>query len=277
MSPHGKRRPLGLGLALLISHAAAATGLSSSFGSDQAEASAFVIAGGREAVTLGVAGKDLQRARLHGVGTAPRDSVVDPVSRLVVFRAGGGLGNGLRLAAVAPTGGVLKDGSGNRTFQIRDRVKQVGGRYLPFTLLRLSASGAAPRPGTPLLDAAGRVAALAHQPAGEGMFYALPVEVVGRVLEDSRDGTVSKAWIGLVLNPEGGSTKVERVVAGSPAAEAGVRAGDVLREIGGRRLDDYGDAVNAFYLLRPGQTVRVKIRRGAGEVMLELTPRDGRS
>ena len=277
MIPPGKRRPLGLGLALLISHAAAAPSLSSSFGSPQAEASAFVVAGGREAVTLGVAGKDLQQARLLGAGAAPEVSVVDPVSRLVVFRARAGLGSGLSLAAAAPRAGILKDAEGKARYQIRDRVQQVGGRYLPFTLLRVTTNGAAPRPGTPLLDPAGRVVALAHQAAGDGLFYALPVEVVRRVLDDSRDGSVSKAWIGLVLNPESGSTKVERVVAGSPAAEAGVRAGDVLREIGGRRLEDYGDAVNAFYFMRPGQSVRLKVRRGSADVMLELTPRVARS
>lgn len=277
MSPLGKRRPLGLGLALLISHATAAPGLSSSFGSEQAEAAAFVVAGGREAVTLGVAGKDLQQARLHGAGAALDANVVDPVSRLVIFRARGGLGSGLPLAASAPAGGVLKDAGGKGSYQIRDRVEQVGGRYLPFTLLRLTTDGAPPKPGTPLLDAGGRVVALTHQSAGKGLFYALPVEVVRRVLDDSRDGRVSKAWIGLVLNPESGSTKVERVVAGSPAAQAGVRAGDVLSEIGGRRLSDYGDAVNAFYLLQPGRPVRVKVRRGSADVMLELIPRAARS
>ncbi|MCH7226315.1 S1C family serine protease [Haloferula sp. A504] len=277
MSPLGKRRPLGLGLALLITQASAAPGLSSSFGSNQAEAAAFVVAGGREVVTLGVAGKDLQQARLLGATAAMDGSVVDPVSRLVVFRARGNLGSGLPLAAVAPAGGVLKDAGGRGNYQIRDRVERVGGRYLPFTLLRLTTNGPPPRPGTPLLDAGGRVVALAHQPAGKGLFYALPVEVVRRVLDDSRDGRVSKAWIGLVLNPESGSTKVERVVAGSPAAEAGLRAGDVLTEIGGRRLADYGDAVNAFFLLQPERAVRVKVRRGSAEVMLELVPRSAES
>ncbi len=273
MSPVGKWRPFGLAMLLVSAVAVAAPVLDSEFGAGRGEASAFILQGGREAVTLGVAGKDLQKAGLIGATAPVADTVSDPVSRLVVFQARGVFGSGLPLAAAAPGGGVLRDVSGDGVFRIRDRVEQVGGRYLPFTLLRLTSAGSPPRPGTPLLDAGGRVAAVAHQPAGERTFYALPVEVVSRVLEDARDGEVSKVWLGLVLSPESRSTKVERVVEGSPAAQAGLRAGDVLQEMGGRRLDDYGDAVNAFYLLRPDRKIRVKVRRGAGDVVLELTPR----
>lgn len=272
MSPLGKWRSLGLGLLLALDGAVAAPLLGSDFGSGGEEAVAFVTQGGREVVTMGVAGKDLNRARLIGAAAPVAGTVVDPVSRLVVFQAQGSLGSGFQLLVQAPFGGVLKDPSGNVVYRIRDRVKQVGGRYLPFTLLRLTAPGAPPKVGTPLLDTSGRVAAVAHQSAGDRMFYALPVEVVRRVLDDSRDGQVSKSWLGLVLTPKGGTARVERVVEGSPADVAGVRAGDVLLEMGGRRLADYGDAVNAFYLLRPDQRVRVRIRRGSGEVVLELTP-----
>lgn len=264
---------MGLGVALFAGTACAGPVLRSGFGAADDEAAAFVLAGGREAVTLGVAGKNLDQARLVGAAEAASAPVADPVSRLVVFRASRVLGEGLPLASAAPGAGELREAGGGATHAIRERVEQVGGRYLPFTLLRLTAPGAPPKPGTPLLDAGGNVAAVAHQPAGGREFYALPVEVVRRVVEDARDGAVSKAWIGIVLKPESRSNRVERVVAGSPAAAAGARPGDVITEVGGRRVDDYGDAVNAFYLLRPGAAVKMKVRRGSAEVMLDLTPR----
>lgn len=251
--------------------------LRSGFGQENGEAVAFVVAGGREVVTLGVAGKDLASARLvdPGVNTARR--VEDPVSRLVIFLADASTGKGgLRLAARSPAGGVLKRPGEGEPLRVVGKVDQVGGRYLPFHLIKLKVSGEIPSPGTPLLDQAGRVAAVVHQPAGGDELFALPAEVVSRVLEDARDGEISRAWLGVTLQPGSGEARVERVVPGSPAEAAGMRPGDVIREISGLRIDGYGDAVNAFFLLRPERPTRVKVRRGSGDVVLEVTPGKGR-
>ncbi len=264
-------------MVLMVGSAAAEPVLTSRFGGSGDEAAAFVVAGGREVVTLGVAGTDLDRAALVGTSAAVSKTVADPVSRLVVFQSRGLASKGLNLASMAPAGGVLRGAGEGGEFRILGRTEEVGGRYLPFTLLRLSSEGAGPQPGTPLLDAGGRVVAVAHQAVNDEAFYALPVEVVRRVVEDARDGEVTKAWVGLILKPGSRSTRIERVVKGSPAETAGVRAGDVLREIAGKRVADYGDAVNAFFLLHPNRPVKVKVRRGAAEVMLELTPRPGGS
>jgi len=51
-----------------------------------------------------------------------------------------------------------------------------------------------------------------------------------------------------------------------------LKAGDVLVEVGGLRIADYGDAVNAFFLLRPGKTTRVKVKRESAEKVLEMVP-----
>jgi hypothetical protein len=240
------------------------------------EAAAFVVAGGREVVSLAVAGTDLGRIRLTGREDAPLERMADRVSRLVIFRFRDPVGKGLELAAVTPESGELVDRPGGRGFPIQRRVKRVeraGGAFLPFTMLRLGVTGPVPVAGTPLLDGSGRVAAVVHEPAGQGAIYAVPVEVLRRVLDDARDGVISKAWVGIVLDANRGGLRVLNVEAGSPAAHAGVRVGDILQEIAGHRLSDYGDAVNALYLLIPGEPVWIKVRRGAGEVMLGMEPR----
>jgi S1-C subfamily serine protease len=48
--------------------------------------------------------------------------------------------------------------------------------------------------------------------------------------------------------------------------------GEVLLEVGSRRLVDYADAVNAFYFLRPGVVTAVRLRRGKQEFGVSLTP-----
>jgi S1-C subfamily serine protease len=96
---------------------------------------------------------------------------------------------------------------------------------------------------------------------------------VKRVLEDiQRGGRMARGWIGLHLQPEAAVPRITQVQAGSPSALAGVKAGDVLLEIGSRRLSDYADAVNAFYFLRPGVATSVRVKRGDQEMVLPVRP-----
>ncbi|WP_338687522.1 PDZ domain-containing protein [Haloferula helveola] len=250
--------------------------LQTRFGSESPSAAAFVIQGGHEAIGLAVAGKDPKQVQLVGAPSPITQTVVDPVSRLVVFRSSAPLGTGWNLSRQAPAGGVLKLPGAAGSLRIEAQVEEIGGRFLPFTLLRLGhGDGPAPQPGTPLLDASGLVAAVAHRPADEDSIYAIPAEVLNHVLESARTGSVTRGWVGLTLQPGADPPEIGRVVADSPAGRAGVKAGDVLLEINRRRIRDYGDAVNAFYLLRPEVSVQVKVRRGTVDVVMEVTP--GRS
>jgi S1-C subfamily serine protease len=83
---------------------------------------------------------------------------------------------------------------------------------------------------------------------------------------------MARGWIGLHLQPEAAVPRITQVQAGSPSALAGVKAGDVLLEIGSRRLSDYADAVNAFYFLRPGVATSVRVKRGDQEMVLPVRP-----
>jgi membrane-associated protease RseP (regulator of RpoE activity) len=247
--------------------------LHAGFGGGGNDSTAFVVSRGKHVVTVGVAGRNLGAAKLAGVGEAPARKVVDPISRLVVFEMPAALKGGLRLASHAPVGGLLRTPGGNLGGRIEARVERVAGKFLPFTLLRLGYDGPPPKPGTPLLDAKGSVAAIAYEAVGAKGGYALPVEVLHRVLDAVHQGKdVQRAWLGLKLNPAAGQPKVTRTVNGSPANRAGLQVGDLLVEVGGRKVADYGDAVNAFFLLRPGKQTSVKVNRGGAEKVLKLVP-----
>ena len=58
---------------------------------------------------------------------------------------------------------------------------------------------------------------------------------------------------------------------GTPAAQAGLRKGDVLVRFAGRPVKTIHDFVNALRLARPGETVEVVVRREGGEVTLTAT------
>ena len=107
--------------------------------------------------------------------------------------------------------------------------------------------------GGPLLDSAGRVIGVNSQiessgstaggsASNSGIGFAVPSNTVSNVVEQLlEDGTASHAYLGVqTTDAQGGGARVASVVDGGPAAEAGLRAGDVLRSVGrprGRGLE----------------------------------------
>ncbi len=239
------------------------------------ESVAFPVDDGRYFVTVALPGQDAGAGRLLTDGR-PGEATphLDPVSRLVIFRSAGPAAPPLAMRAATPPGdGFPVEVRGGARGTTAGWVRQVGGKVLPLALLKIDYQGKAPAPGQPLLDVSGRLVAVAYESSGERSGYALPVEVVHRALDGiKRDGRVLRARLGLSLKPGAPVPQVLRVLEGSPAGRAGVKVSDVLLEVGGRKVGDYADAVNAFYFLRPAVTVRIKVRRGDGEVVLVVTP-----
>ncbi|WP_035612455.1 S1C family serine protease, partial [Haloferula sp. BvORR071] len=164
---------------------------------------------------------------------------------------------------------VMSGGSGRASGWL----KQVNGKMLPLSLLKIDYTGNVPPTGTPLLDGTGAVVAIAFQAAGPKAGYAIPADVVKRVVEDVQgSGKVSRGWIGLKLLPQTVTPEVRGVQEGSPSDRAGIQTGDVLLSVGTRPLADYADAVNAFYFLRPGVPSPVKLKRDGKEISVSLTP-----
>lgn len=235
---------------------------------------------GRHVVAVALSGAKAEGGRLlSGDRPLPAELFLDPVSRLVVFRLSGPPGRVLPFAvgATVSPGAMVKTASGVQG-KSAGWVKRIDGKILPLALLKFDYSAKAPEPGTPLTDASGCIVAVAHQATGPRSGYAIPVEVVKHVLEEvQRGGHVSRGWIGLYLRPDAKAPQVTRVHEGSPSALAGVKAGDVLLEIGPRHLGEYADAVNAFFFLRPGVSTPVRLKRGDQELVLSLTPVERRA
>ena len=151
--------------------------------------------------------------------------------------------------------------------------------------------------GGPLLDARGRVIGINAQiktesGGGEGVGFAIPADAVRRSLRElRRAGRVSYGYLGVrtvVLWPQAAErlgldvsdgAAVERVETGSPAEDAGLRAGDGEIEFQATRLPTGGDvivAVDGRPLTRTSDLADVISAKGAGErVELELL-RDGK-
>ena len=236
---------------------------------------AFPVGDGRYFVAVALSGVQIADVRLRSAGRIlPAEVFVDPVSRVVIFRISGPAEKALPLASSrSAAAGAEWAVKGGGKAEAEGWIKQINGKMLPLSLLKMDYSATVPRAGTPLTDASGAVVAIAHQASDGRRGYALPVEVVKRVLEDVQGhGKVSRGWIGLKLRPEAKVPQVTKVQEGSPSALAGVREGDVLLQIGQLRTPEYADAVNAFFFLRPGVSAPLRLRRGNQELSLSVTP-----
>ena len=65
--------------------------------------------------------------------------------------------------------------------------------------------------------------------------------------------------------------RVDSVVAGSPAAQAGFAPGDVVESVNGRAIATFDDIID-IVTLRPGEPLRFVIDRGGAEMTLTATP-----
>lgn len=92
--------------------------------------------------------------------------------------------------------------------------------------------------------------------------------VLGAWAADAEQG-----WWGLALNVEAESlltfhpkvsqVKVVKVEPGSPAEKAGLQAGDLIVEVDGLQVAGaQGDALRAKMRKAPGESVRMKVKRG---------------
>ena len=124
--------------------------------------------------------------------------------------------------------------------------------------------------GGPLLDARGRVIGVNSQIAtggggngSVGIGFAVPANTVADVVPRLERGeTIRRPFLGVSTAPGTGGALVREVTAGGPAADAGLRTGDVIVQIEGERVQEPGDVASAIQDHRPGDTVEVEVRRG---------------
>ena len=246
-----------------------------------AESAAVAMSGGPLMVAVVTPGADAAHPALSmgNQKVAVREIGHDPVSSLSFLKVEGGAApNAMEWRSDA--GGVVNaplqamTANGPVKCHATGWTQQVGTKILPLALLQVTFEQTVPLPGTPLLDPQGRVAAIVFQSAGTGKVgYAIPAEAVHRVQRDlANGGQLIRGYLGLSLRAEIKAPKVVKVLPNSPAAAAGIHAGDVLLEVGSRKISSYADAANAFFYLIPGQPVQVKLLRGTSKLEVTLTP-----
>lgn len=78
-------------------------------------------------------------------------------------------------------------------------------------------------------------------------------------------------FIGVAADPDSQEAAIREVVPDSPAAKAGIQAGDVITKFDGRPIDTFQDLVERVGGKKPRDKVTIELRRDGNLVELELT------
>lgn len=145
--------------------------------------------------------------------------------------------------------------------------------------------------GGPLVDARGKIVGITtlRISQGENIGFAIPSNTVQRVLAELQaKGKVERAYSGIqleplrdflrdVITPGDEGALVGGVEESSPAASAGLRAGDLILSLNGLPvhgtfLEDIPDVRNSFASLPPNTPAKLAVRRGTETVQMSLSP-----
>src|SRR3990167_8891727 len=118
-----------------------------------------------------------------------------------------------------------------------------------------------------------------------GIGFAIPVSTAKQVLEGIvKDGRVTRGWIGVEpndLSPELAETfdvKTQQgviitgVLQNGPAALAGIKPGDVIVRVEGRKVSNVSELLTAVAGLKPGTAAPFNVQRGDKMVELSINP-----
>jgi len=143
--------------------------------------------------------------------------------------------------------------------------------------------------GGPAFNANGEVIGVntaIYSPSGGsvGIGFDIPAETAKMVIAQLKDkGSVTRGWIGVQVQPvtqdiadslglkKAQGAIVDEPQPNSPAAKAGIRAGDVITAVNGKEVKDSRDLARKISETAPGTTVRLDVTRQGGERTFDVT------
>ena len=152
------------------------------------------------------------------------------------------------------------------------------GRYFSTIHLRVNVPTQRGEAGAPLLNMKGEVVGIVVSGLGNNSScYAVPIEAAEKIRSDFvRFGEARHGWIGVNdVSPasqqvDGSRAMVTQVAEDAPASRAGLKAGDVLLQVGKKRITDPEDVFDASFYITAGDTVPITVVRGDKKITLEV-------
>lgn len=132
--------------------------------------------------------------------------------------------------------------------------------------------------GGPLVNLEGRVIGINSRGQGRGIGFTIPIDTALDVMQQLENGGVERGWLGITMQPlsrdladyfgvpQATGVVVNSVTPHSPAAEAGLRPGDVITHFEGHRVEaekeeDLGNFQRLVARVPPGESASLSILR----------------
>jgi serine protease Do len=152
------------------------------------------------------------------------------------------------------------------------------GRYFSTIHLRVNAPTQRGEAGSPLLNMKGEVVGIVVSGLeNNSACYAVPIEAAEKIRSDFvRFGEARHGWIGVNnVSPasqqvEGSRAIVTQVAEDAPAARSGLKEGDVLLQVGKKKISDPEDVFDASFYITAGDTVPITVMRGNQKITFHV-------
>ena len=135
--------------------------------------------------------------------------------------------------------------------------------------------------GSPVLNRLGETVGVLISTVEENSgIFALPIEAAEKVLHDFRTyRRVRQGWVGVDVRPaekpeHGSSARILTLREDGPAYVGGVRAGDILLQVGAWKITNPEDVLNASFFVTATEPIPMRVSRAGREIKLTVTPLD---
>lgn len=155
--------------------------------------------------------------------------------------------------------------------------KKYLGRYFHTTHLRVNMPTQRGEAGAPLLNFKGEVVGIVVSSLeNSSSCYAVPIEVAEKIRSDYvRFGEVRHGWIGVNVAEapetiEGSRAEMTDLLPDTPAAESGLKRGDILLQVGKNEVHQPEDVLDASFFITAGDTVPITVIRDGEKITVNV-------
>ncbi len=159
-------------------------------------------------------------------------------------------------------------------------------QYVPFIQTDVAINPG--NSGGPLFNLGGKVVGINSQiysqsGSFQGVSFSIPIDVATRVARQLRDkGRVTRGWLGVVVQEvdrelaesfhmdRAEGALISRTMPGSPAAESGLRSGDIIVSFNGKPLPESGSLPPLVGSVDPGDLVPLEIIRSGKRLSFKV-------
>src|SRR5213592_2537031 len=151
------------------------------------------------------------------------------------------------------------------------------GRYFSTTHLRVNLPTQRGEAGAPLLNMKGEVVGIVVSSLeNNSACYAVPIEAAEKIRSDFvRFGEPRHGWIGINVSMarqpvEGSLAEMTQIMEDTPAARCGIKAGDILVQVGRKKVTQPEDVLDASFFITAGDTVPITVMRGNQKLIFSV-------